>query len=366
MHRTISETAPRTKHLRLARLLREQIITGELAPGDRLPSFAEFRAQHGAAISTVEKVLTALEREGLIERRQGSGTFVSERKHSLTGNIGFIGGAVYFDKERGPFNRLLVEGVQQAIEERQQHLLYLGNKTSLQQNAAAKVDGVLLGGVADPAGVLALLPADLPRVSMLHNVEGAASVVADDYGGARLAVRHLLELGHRRIACLMEERPLVARQRFYGYHDALLEAGIAANPRWIRRTGPKTKIKETAQPYLEWARRHMRDWLKNGWKKTRCTAILAQNEVAAIGVMQILQEAKIQVPQDVSVIGFDGTEICDLVSPRLCAMQLPLAQIGTKAVEMLNRQIAGEDAEAQTIVLPLRWREGESVAPPRQ
>jgi LacI family transcriptional regulator len=106
----------------------------------------------------------------------------------------------------------------------------------------------------------------------------------------------------------------------------------------------------------------MKKWLSDGWRETGCTAILAQNDVAAIGVMQILQEEGIRVPDDVSVMGFDGTEICDLVSPRLWSVMLPLAQIGAKAVEILNRQIAGEADAGETILLPLHLRQGESVA----
>ena len=108
----------------------------------------------------------------------------------------------------------------------------------------------------------------------------------------------------------------------------------------------------------------MQSWLENDWHELGCTAIVVQNDIAAIGVMQTLQQHAIRVPQDVSVVGFDGTEICDLVVPRLTAVELPLAEVGAKGIEVLARQIAGEEMGEQVIALPMKWREGDSVGPP--
>jgi len=130
------------------------------------------------------------------------------------------------------------------------------------------------------------------------------------------------------------------------------------------RRADATAFANGAQPYRDWAQKHMREWLRNDWHDSGCTAILVQNEVAAIGVMQILQEEGIKVPQDVSVMGIDGTELCDLVTPRLTAVALPLEQIGIRAMDVLNRQIAGEDLAAESIMLPVSLLPGESVARP--
>jgi DNA-binding LacI/PurR family transcriptional regulator len=107
----------------------------------------------------------------------------------------------------------------------------------------------------------------------------------------------------------------------------------------------------------------MADWLRDGFKELGCTAILAQNDMTAIAVVQVLQKEGFKVPEQVSVMGFDGTEICNLITPHLSSVALPLTQIGAKAMEMLNRQIAGEPCQAETILLPLSLRHGDSVAP---
>jgi len=351
------------KYQQLAARLRQQILRKELQSGDRLPSYMELRKEYGVTLSTVERVYGLLENEGLVERRHGSGTFVAEPQNRLTGTLGFIGGALA-NQQHNPFDTLIMEGVQQAVESQRQHLLYMGTDYSLNLQGCEKVDGVLICNIEDSATVSNRLPILMPRVSLLTVADGMSSVVADDYRGAKAAVKYLLELGHRRIACLMEKQPSIARSRFAGYLDAMEESDLDADSRWANRATVNAKSMGTAQPYLAWARIHMTKWLQQDWSELGCTAILVQNEVAAIGVMQILQENDIKVPQDISVMGFDGTETCNLITPSLMAMALPLEQIGRKAVEVLNRQIAHEHSAEEVIMLPMSLRQGGSVAPP--
>jgi GntR family transcriptional regulator of arabinose operon len=361
--RPVKEKTAQPRYQALAEELRGQILRQELLPGDRLPSFSQLRARHGATPTTAERVYGVLEQEGLVERRQGSGTYVLEQKKALTGNIGFIG-SLLPRRRQDFFTSHILEGVQQAIEDQNRHLLYMGTDYALKLEAAKKVDGIIICNVEDVEALQKQLPSSLPRVSLFIVASGITSIVADDYGGAKMAVERLLEAGHRRIACLMEKLPSIARRRFAGYYDAMLSAGIEPQEDWIRLTGTVPRADGKKQPYLDLGRAQMREWLQQGWKETGCTAIVVQNEVAAIGVMQILQEAGIRVPQQVSVIGFDGTEKCDLVVPRLTAVELPLAEVGARGVEVLARQIVGEGMHEQVIVLPMKLGDGESVAPP--
>lgn len=357
-------TAEKPKYVQLADHLRELIHSGKLKTGDRLPSYAEMYRRFGATTATVQRVCSLLEQEQLIERRSGSGVYVAEPRRGLTGNIGFIGGANY-QAPKLPFYQHLMDAMQQSIVGAQRHLLYLGTDKDWDAAACGKVDGVIICNIEDTESILCQLPPHLPRISVLTIVDGVTSVGVDDYRGAQIAMRYLLSQGHRRIACLMEKHPSESRHRFNGYRDALIEAGIEADSAWIRlaeSVDVKKMKRISPQPYREWAHQQMAEWLRDGWDETGCTAILVQNEVAAIGVMQILQKEGIKVPEQVSVMGFDGTELCDLVSPHLSAVALPLAEIGAKAIEILNRQIAGERFSPQAIMLPLSLRLGESVA----
>ena len=356
-------TTSKPKYVQLAEQLRARIHSGELKVGDRLPSYAEMYRDHGATTATMQRVCDLLEQENLIERRNSSGVYVADPASHLTGNIGFIGSAAY-EMPKTPVQVHLMNGVHQALESAQ-HLLYLGGTDSWDMEACKKVDGVLIFNSEETPEILRALPPRLPRVSILTVADDVTCVGVDDFGGARMAVRHLFNLGHRRIACLMEKIPSEARRRYAGYCDAFQEAQIEIDPAWVRLTENVLHLGEqwtTEQPYREWARHQMSSWLKDGWRESGCTAILAQNDVAAIGIIQILQKEGIRVPEEVSVMGFDGTEMCDLVSPRITAVALPFEQIGIKAIEILNRQISGEQPSLQVTMLPLGLRAGESVA----
>jgi len=338
-------------------------LAGEMGANAHLPTMVQLRESLGVSMNTLHAALRELENQHVVRSVHGVGIFVQETKaRALTGNIGFIGSVGYHTRGN-PFHTYLMEGVQRAVNSKQQHLLYLGSDSSWDVNACEKIDGLLLCNIENPSQILKSLPSSLSCVSLLTLLDDVASVGVDDYEGACLAVRHLVELGHQRIACLMERSPSESRRRYAGYYDALLEAGLEVEPKWARLTDNiQINNRTMTQPYHAWARVNMRDWLIEDWRESGCTAILVQNEIAAVGVMQVLQEEGIRVPQDVSVMGFDGTELCDLVSPRLSAVEMPLTKIGEKAIALLNHQISNTQSAAQVVMLPLSLREGESIA----
>ncbi len=358
----MSETTQQPKYIQLADHLRELIHTGELKVGDRLPSYVEFYRRFGATTATVQRVCNILEKEQLIERRLGSGVYVAQPSQETTGNIGLIA-SLAFQAPKSPYHVRLMGALTQAVASSGQHLLYLGTKDSWDPNACHKVDGVLLVS-DDPVPVVEQLPPNFPVVSLLAVEENMTCVGIDEYHAGRLAARHLVEKGHRRIACLMERELHDCRRRLAGISDVLLEAGIQAEANWMRLTDNVCDpdiLQKIAQPYRKWACDEMMDWLANGWQETGCTAIIVQNEVAAIGVVQTFQATGIQVPEQVSVITFDGTEVCDLITPHISAVAIPLEQIGIKAVEVLTQQIQNARYEPQTLTLPLHLRLGDSV-----
>jgi len=353
-------TTEQPKYRRLADMLRSQIKLGELKVGDRLPSFAEMYRDHGATKTTLRRVYELLEKENLIERRGGSGVYVAERKSTFTGNIGLVG-TMDLCFQQSNYYKDLLQGIENFAAQHGQLVVFLRDYFNTDMSLCEKVDGVLMCNIEYQQHRLKHLPSNLPRVSMFTREENVANVVADDYNGARAAVQYLVELGHRRIAFLAEKPLSIPRQRFAGYQQALGDAGIAINPHWARLTGV-VNVGENPPSYLEWGRATMRNWLREDWRKMGCTAILVQNDAAAIGVMQALSEAKIDVPGQVSVMGFDGTELCDHVFPHLCSMKVPLEGIGYKAAQILHGQIQRGQQDIQTIMLPTSLRAGDSVA----
>ena len=348
------------KYIQLAEQLRERIRSGELKVGDRLPSYVEMYEKYGATTATMRRVCDLLEQENLIERRRSSGIYVAPRKKSLTGNIGLLLHSHYWKSESVVPNtsaQLTLAGIRQACAEYQKEILLVDDSEAIHPE---KTDGLLILCDKLEAYALGISP-QMPHVIINQQADGISCVKIDDFTGGKLATSHLIENGHRRIACLIEGTFDETLQRAAGYQSALRNASIDIDACWLKQT-----VKINISPsfgYLEWGREQMRAWLDEDWHELGCTGIIVQNDYAAIGVIQILQEEGIGVPDEISVVGFDGTRVCDLVRPRLTSIQVPFYQMGYDAVKVLLAQMEhpSQKHAPATITLPVHLREGKSV-----
>jgi LacI family repressor for deo operon, udp, cdd, tsx, nupC, and nupG len=330
--------------------MRAQIAGGTWKPGDRLPSYNEARALYNVHTNTLEKAYSQLENEGLIVRRRGSGTFVAEpitRTPGATGIVGLCGVGFNFCGY-SPYWAQLQGGVREAASQAGMQLLLLDPRHS---SGWEKADGVLLCDWNDPLAPRKT-PPGMAMVSLMTPVPGIASVCAGDEGGARAATEYLLGLGHRRIGFLhtYAGQPIV-KNRLAGYRSALRAAGIRPRAAWLRCLYGDYIV---GRQFTKEARRSMSLWLREDWKQLDCTALLCHNDEAATGAIAALNKAGLRVPDDVSVVGFDGTEYCDLVSPRLSTVEVPLRAIGAAGVELLLRQFERAQASDEHRVLPTR------------
>ena len=349
------------KYIRLGQELRDRIASGDLQHGEKLPTVVELRAQFGVSITTIDKVLTALEQDGLITRSQGSGIYVAPpRLQQVTGIIGVVGFAFVHSPDV-PYWANLLSGLRTAAQQQGREILLLGDAAP--GVGWEKIDGVLLCG--GDKGSDQRRPPGMPAVSLMHPSRLWPGVVADDRAAARTLTEHLLQLGHRRVANLAmgyADANVLSRLRVEGYQTALWQAGIEPNPLWMRELMPR---KGAPRPFDELGHDEMNRWLSEDWKSLGCTALLAQNDEAAIGVIHALREAGLDVPEDVSVAGFDGTRIGEYCTPRLTSVQVPLQEIARIGIELLIRHITEQNAAMETIVLPAPLIARASTSAPR-
>ena len=178
-------------------------------------------------------------------------------------------------------------------------------------------------------------------------------VVVENRNGARLAVEHLLSLGHRRIAFIAGSHHTgQSAERQAAYVEALNHAGIAADPalivpgRFVQTGGfaATQQLLALADPP---------------------TAIFAGNDRQAAGVYRALHERDISVPQAISVIGFDNLPYTELMNPPLTTVHAPRLELGRTAAAMLLRLINGETLEMTRVVLPTEFVERHSCQSPR-
>jgi LacI family transcriptional regulator len=207
-----------------------------------------------------------------------------------------------------------------------------------------QVDGVVLVPVNEHCEVIQWIQEqDVPVVVVDRRVtQFCADVVrGDSVGGAYQLVRHLLELGHHHIALLNGPADVsTAIDRAEGYRKALTDAKLAFDPRLI------TYGEFTLQSGYEMAQRALSF-------TPRPTALFAANNFIAIGTLRALHHAKLRVPEDIAVVGFDDLPSEIVVEPFLTVSSQPAYEMGRRATALLLDRIAGEAPEEwQDLVLP--------------
>jgi len=165
------------------------------------------------------------------------------------------------------------------------------------------------------------------------------SIGATNYSGALLAARHLLELGHRRIALLSGnlEWPF-CRARLDGYRAAMDAAGAPVDPDLIR----------IAPLYVDGALPAAAELLR---LPDPPTAILTTNDLQAYGVFEAARQAGVRIPADLSVVGFDDLPSTRWTGPPMTTVRQPLTRMGAAAARMIVSLAAGEHLVQQRVEL---------------
>lgn len=196
-----------------------------------------------------------------------------------------------------------------------------------------RVDGILIASsqISDYHAAR-LAHVRVPTVLINNQAEAEEpalhSVTVDDYAGARLAVEHLLGLGHRAIGYIgAGNRPKSNRRRFEGYADALGAARLRIHREWVVVAPPEDVVHDddvAAGRALLWP------LLAAG-----VSAVFCYNDMVAIGALMTCREQGIVVPDQLSLVGFDDVDLAQFVTPPLTTVHQPKVQLGRQATQML-------------------------------
>ena len=221
---------------------------------------------------------------------------------------------------------------------------------------ARQVDGFITATARREHPLLEELAAAGAAVVLVNRAtdEGDFSqAVTDDRGGVRQAVAHLAGLGHRRIAHFAVRSVSTGETRHAGFLAAMRELGLDTDPALVAEA--------TAYAEREGAR-CCRDLLAAG---RPFSAIFAGNDLMAIGAIDVLREAGLDCPGDVSVVGVNDMAWSDRFSPPLTTVRLPHYDLGTAAAELLLERLEAPDGGVQRrIVLPTELVVRGSTGPP--
>lgn len=197
---------------------------------------------------------------------------------------------------------------------------------------AAGVDGLILLNDDEEPLLAAVADSGIPTV--LINGEDANmlvdSVTPGNRFAAQKATRRLIELGHREIRHLTFSERKTVRRRHDGFLDALAEAGIGGGEACVL-------VAKSFEPAR--AEERIAQWLREEGGPGKVTAIFCAADNLAFGAIRALREAGYRVPEDISVMGFDGVALGEFHTPPLTTVAVPMAQFAEEALSLLQQRV---------------------------
>jgi len=288
--------------------------------------------------ATRRKVQTAIQRSGYV-RNALARSFRMQSTQTILVLIPDIG---------NPFYSLIIQGLEEVAQQHRYRLLLGDTQNSvereleyLQSVMQRQVDGVISLGRTLPQVPKLNDGKSIPLVMACEYLHDAsvASVSIDNIAAAALAVQHLLDLGHKRIAFINgpAQTPL-PKDRLRGYRQALKRAALNYDKDLVVNGDFSLQSGERATQWL----------LDN---KIKFTAVFAASDAMAIGAIKALRARGLRVPDQVSVVGFDDIEFAQYVEPPLTTIHQPRREIGRATMAKMITKLKHHDELAKQVVL---------------
>lgn len=345
----------KAKYAQLYEQLKGDIVRGVYQNGQKLPGENEMAEQYGMSRQTVRQALTLLERKGLIERKQGSGTYVhrAEAKRKRSWNVGVIvtypGEYIFPSILRGMEGVLSEEGFFPLLGATRNRVD--NERRILEEYMERQIDGLIVEGTKS-----ALPNPNLPLYEELRKrgvpmvffngyypqLEGCVRVTMDDRRGGMDAVRYLVGRGHREIGAILKSDDLQGMGRYAGFSKGLLQCDLPLRDDrvvWYNSDQRNQLLTE------ETAVRQLLDRLAD------CTALVCYNDELAVRVEKVLEGQGVKIPQDKAILSFDNSLLGELATVGLTSFHHPKETMGAIAARKLVSMLGGKEEKS----LVLDW-----------
>lgn len=339
------------KYQALAQWACRQIQQQNMQPGQRFYSEAELCELHGVSRQTVRQAITRLVQQGVLEARQGSGTFVAEAAGMHTGgNIGVV--STYFNDYIFPG---IITGIEEVLSQNG-----FGMQLAITHNKVQDEEKALLNLLEQNVAGLIVEPTKSalpnPNAEIYKEIESRGIplvffnaaypwanfplVAMDDVRAGRMAGQCLIEAGHTRIAALFQADDIQGHLRYKGYMQAMAAARLAADPENILwyTTEDIGDLFQSSQRVLSRLR--------------GCTAVVCYNDQLALKLLNFCRRHDIRVPQQLSVVGVDNADLSSLCDPPLTTVAHPMRKLGQAAAGTVVEMLKTPGAVAGTIFEP--------------
>lgn len=344
----ISQRTPKYRQIRDQ--IQAWIASGEIRPGEQIPVEHVLASQFNASRQTVRQAIAGLVHDRILERQQGRGTFyvgaqreplpaVREKNYTVAVITNYINSYIFPQIIRGIEQRFSADGhvmqlmsTHNDLDKERQAL-----KTALEYPVDAVIAEATKGAYPNPNLDLytALREKRIPVLMLNSKYDGldASLLAVDDHAGGSVAATYLAAQGHTRIGAVLKLDEKQGILRLEGYLDALQAAGLPFRTEWtsfFTSEGWPIVCRQYAERIVSLPPVH------------RPTAVFCFNDVVAVKLIRELQQRDVSVPEDISLVGYDDSEMAELSHPALTTVAHPKSEMGTHAAEMILSLLAGK------------------------
>jgi len=331
-----------SKYKMIKNWIKSKILDGTLVPNQKIHSESELMEIFDVSRHTVRLAIGELVSEGYLFKRQGSGTFVTQKvKENNTGLsvnqkriaiiTTYISDYIFPSIIRGAENVLRNKGYQISLFSTNND--YENEKNILETIIAQKFDGIIIEPTKSANFnpninyYLNIESLGIPYIMINAYYEelGPTSVLLDDEKGGFLQTEHLIKLGHRNILGFFKTDDMQGTKRLKGYLKAHRFYGVPINQNNIITYSTEEKLTKPAE-ILENILDQSVDSL---------TAIVCYNDELAMSLIEVLRNKNIAIPDDISIVGFDDSFLAEISEVKLTTIKHPKIKLGEKAAEKI-------------------------------
>jgi LacI family transcriptional regulator len=298
---------------------------------------------------TRQRVLEAIQELGYRPNKHAQR--LKQGSDAVKNTIGIVTGGQSYNMLKRPYYNTVLAGLFDSAHQLNQHIHFFSffdalkdpiffNK-NIHPDEISSLILLLPNLITSTPGHEAILDEMIERIDNIicleDSIRGLPAVIFDRAAAARMAVEHLIRLGHRHIASLALDQ-----QRIQGYKQALLENNLPYDETLIRFLSIAEPVKSAYQQTL--------DLLKMGETPT---AIFTANDESAIAAIAALHDQGLQVPDDVAIASIDDIELASMIRPALTTVNVPKRQMGTYAIQFLISQREMSLPQSASMVLPI-------------
>ncbi len=332
-----------------------------------MASLKDIAESCGVSVATVSKALNdhsdigvaTKERIRQVAREMGymPNTVARALKTHKTNNLGVL----FYDEAQSGLTHSyfssVLEGFRVVAEQKGYDITFISNnqvsqKLSYYERCRSRgVDGVVIACVNfDSPQIRELVSGEIPTVTIDHIFNSSTAVISDNVSGMRALVEYALSMGHRKIAYIHGNGSSVTQDRLASFYRTMYDHGIRV---------PEQYVLEAEYLDSRMAGERTRQLLA---LRDRPTCILYPDDFSCIGGMNAIRKAGLRIPEDISIIGYDGQQISSVLRPELATLKQDTRRIGGLAAERLIAMVEHPKATIlERVVVPGELVKGKSV-----